>query len=250
MRRAILALGIAGALCGTVALAQRPVARLTATSVNVSEPGNNVRIEIFRWSNDQERNQLVASLTPTPPATVELPPPQTAAAQGEANDGAAPRGGRGGARGGAAGARGGGAGGARGGGARGGGRAGNAAPADPIATFTTAVGRTPTVGYIWTNEVIGYAVKFASRLPSSDGSERVILVTDRRLGANTMSWTPAKGTPTPYQFTLLEIRLPSRGSGEAKTSLTANIVQGTNAQTVELENYSTAVTQLENVKRN
>ena len=250
MRGVVLSLTAAGVFFATAVLAQQPVLKLTAASVNVSEPGNTVRIDILRWSTDQERNQLVAALTPPPaPATAEVPPPPAAAEPTAGAEGAATRGGRGGGRGGGAGARGGGAG-ARGGGARGGRGGGNAAgPVDPIATLTAAIGRAPTIGYIWTNEITGYAIKHALRIPSSDGSERIILASNRRIGANTSSWTPVKGTPTPYQFTVLEIRLTSRGAGEAKASLTTNIAIDNDAKTIGLESYATAPSLLENVKR-
>jgi hypothetical protein len=245
VRHAVLSVAAAGVLFATVVFAQQSVLKLTATSVNVSEPGNNVRIEILRWSTDQERNQLVTALTPpAPPIAVAVPPPPAAATPPAGTEGAAARGGRGGGRGGAA------AGGRGGGGARGGGRGGNAAaPADPIATFTTAIGRAPTIGYIWTNEVTGYAIKYALRLPSSGGNDRIILGSNRRIGANTPSWTPVKGTPTPYEFTLLEIRLPSSGVGEAKASLTAPIKVEDDTKTIGLENYVAAPALLANVKR-
>ena len=35
---------------------------LTASSANTQEPGIAVRVNIFRWSNDQERNELVATM--------------------------------------------------------------------------------------------------------------------------------------------------------------------------------------------
>jgi len=79
------------------------------------------------------------------------------------------------------------------------------------------------IGYIWTNEVTGYAIKHALRLSSSDGGDRIILATNRRIGANALSWTPASATATAYEFTLVEIRLRSGGSGEGKTSLTTSI---------------------------
>ena len=240
MRRLALSLVAAGVLFATVALAQQPVLKLTAASVNVSEPGSMVRIDIARWSTDQERNQLVTALTPPAPAPAAVPPPATAAGPAAGAEGAATRGGRGGARGGAAGAR--------GGGARGG-RGGNAGPADPIAALTTAIGRAPTIGYIWTNEVTGYAIKHALRLPSSDGSERIILATTRRIGAHTLSWTPVGGTPTNYEFTIVEIRLPSGGSGEAKTSLNTSIAIDNEAKTIALENYSSAMPLLTRVSR-
>ena len=37
---------------------------LTATSANVSESGSPVKIVILRWSTDEERNPVVAALTP------------------------------------------------------------------------------------------------------------------------------------------------------------------------------------------
>src|SRR5262245_6409639 len=44
---------------------------LTASSANVSQPGDPVRIDIFRWSTDEERRPIVDALnTPSaPPAT-------------------------------------------------------------------------------------------------------------------------------------------------------------------------------------
>ena len=239
MRHTVLSFALAGVFFATVVLAQQPVLRLTATSVNVSEPGNSIRIDLTRWSTDQERNQLVTALTPPAPAPAAVPAPP-AAEPAAGTEGAATRGGRGGTRGGGAGAR--------GGGARGG-RGGNAGPVDPIAAFTTAIDRAPTIGYIWTNEVTGYAIKHALRFPSSDTSERIILGTNRRIGANSMSWTTVKGTPTPYEFTLIEIRLPSSGAGEAKASLTANITVDNEAKTIGLENYAAATVLLANVRR-
>ena len=241
MKRIAFSLASAGVLFVTVSLAQQPALRLTATSVNVSEPGNNVRIEILRWSTDQERNQLVTALTPPAPTPAAVPAPPATAAPTAGAEAAPTRGGRGGARGGAAGARGGGARGGRGG--------SNAAPVDPIASFTAAIGRAPTIGYIWTNEVTGYAIKHALRLPSSSGVERIILASNRRIGANALSWTPVKGTPTPYEFTLLEIRLPSSGAGEAKASLTTTITVDNDTKAIGLDNYVTTPALLANVRR-
>src|SRR5262245_51999221 len=60
---------------------------LTAKSANVSESGSAVRINILRWSTDEERNPVVAAMNPNTPAPA-------AAAGGR---GGAGRGGRGGA---------------------------------------------------------------------------------------------------------------------------------------------------------
>src|SRR6185436_17404949 len=58
---------------------------MTATSANVAESGTAVRIQLFRWSNDDERTPLLTALNP--PARRGGPPP--AAADG-AGGGAAP----------------------------------------------------------------------------------------------------------------------------------------------------------------
>ncbi|HTG72503.1 MAG TPA: hypothetical protein VMB70_01965 [Terriglobia bacterium] len=105
------------------------------------------------------------------------------------------------------------------------------------------------IGYIWTNEVTGYAIKHALRLSSSDGGDRIILATNRRIGANALSWTPASATPTAYEFTLVEIRLRSGGSGEGKTSLTTSIALDGDTRTIGLENYAATPSLLANVRR-
>jgi hypothetical protein len=97
--------------------------------------------------------------------------------------------------------------------------------------------------------VTGYAIKYALRIPSPGGGERIILATDRRIGAHALAWQPASGTATTYGFTLLEIRLNSAGSGEGKASLTAPVAADNENKTIGLENYAAAAALLENVKR-
>lgn len=234
MKTVITTLAFAAALGGVAAAAQTQSAAgevvLTATSANVSEPGAPVRIRILRWSTDAERDRLVAALNPPPPAPAAAPGPATAAAgrEGAARGGgrAAGRGGRGGGRGGAP-----------------------AAPPSPIAVMTTAIGSAPTIGFIWTNDVTGYAVKYAYRIVQPDGGQRIIIATDRRFGVHAPAWTPVATTGlTDYEFTLFELRLGPKGAGEAKTSLTTTVVVDPAAKTVALENYAAAPAILQNVK--
>jgi hypothetical protein len=240
----------------------------TAKSANVTDSGVAIKISVFRWSTDAERNPLDAALNPAARAAT-----QNAAAEGR---GGGNRGGGGGGRGGRGGGGGGGARGGdaaagldpndpaladlvaaagRGGGGRGG-RGGNgrgdapARPPDPIATFTTALGKAPTVGYLWTNETVGYSIKYAYRASLPDGTERIILATDRRLGGGTIGWSPTgSATPTDYEFTLIEIRTDSKGVGEGKTSLTSKVIFDNESKTVALENYAATPAILQNVKR-
>ena len=198
---------------------------LTATSANVGEAGTPVRIRIFRWSTEEERTQLVTALTAPPPAP---------ARQG------------GGARAGGAQAQ---AGGAQAqGGGRGRGRGGDAAPQTPIAAFTAALQKSPTVGFLWTDDVSGYSLKHAWRTAQPDGTQRIVLITDRRLDSYSRSWSlTGGGTPTEYAFTLLELRMGAKG-GEGKSSLTASIVADPATKQLALENYAAAPAILTNVQ--
>jgi len=229
---------------------------LTAKSANVSQSGTPVKINILRWSTDEERKPIVAALDPAAPAAA-----QTAASSGGRGGG---RGARGGARGdqdAAAGldpndpaladlvAAGRGGRGGRGGGRGGRGDAEPAKPPDPIATLTAALGKAPTVGYLWTNEVVGYSIKYAYRSALPDGGERIILLTDRRLGGGTVGWKQATGTSTDYQFTLIEIRMDPKGTGEGKASLTSKVIFDNEAKTLALDNYAATPAVLQSVKR-
>jgi hypothetical protein len=123
-------------------------------------------------------------------------------------------------------------------------------PPDPISNLTAAIGKAPTVGYIWTDEVVGYSIKYAYHVPFSDGGDRILLVTDRRLGGYTNGWKPAgSATPTNYDFTLVEIRLDPKGSGEGKTSLTTKVVVDNDLKALVLENYTGTPSMLTGVKK-
>lgn len=186
---------------------------LTATSVNVMQPGTAVKIRILRWSTDEERAPIMAALNPAP-----APGPAR-------NPDAAPTG--------------------RGRAGRGRGRGGPAAPLSPIAAFTAALGRAQTIGYIWTNDITGYSIKYAWRSKLPDGAERVVLASDRRLGAYTGEWkAAAPAQETDYTFTLIELRVGPGGTLEGKTSLTQKIVVDGEAKSVALDNYAAGMVTL------
>ena len=232
-RHGLLALAIA-VLSAPVAAQKPPTGthqvNLTAASANVTASGSPVRIRILRWSTDEERNPVVTALNPTRPAG--------ASAAGVASSGAS-----------AAVGRRGGAGRGRGGAARGG-RGDATVALSPVAALTAAIGRAPTIGYIWTNDITGYSIKYAYHTALPDGGERIILATDRRLGAYTAAWKPVAATPvTDYEFTLFEIRLDSKGLGEGKTSLTAKVFLDSEAGTLALDGYAATPVMLRNVKR-
>jgi hypothetical protein len=202
--------------------AQTGETTFTATSVNVAQPGGPVKIRIERWSTPEEATPLVTALSP-PPVRRGGGPGDAAAAPGAGRAGRGARGRRGGAA---------------------------AAPLSPPEALAQAIGRAPTIGYLWTNDVTGYAIKYAFRAPLTGGGERVILASNRRLGTHTAAWQPAVSGPlTDYEFTIIEIRFDGKGVGEGRTSLTTKVVVDSEAKTVALENYQAAPPILRSVKR-
>jgi hypothetical protein len=219
MKSLLTGIVFAGALALAQTPASGPVLRLTATTANVSGAPDSIRIDVLRWSTDAERDQLMAAWNMTAPA-----------------GGRAGRGGRGG--------------GGRGGGGRGG-RGGEevAAPATPESTLAAALEQIPTVGYLWSSEVAGYALRYAGKVASSDGGERIILITDRRLGNANDLWKPAApGAPSTYEFSVIELRLGAKGDGEGKTSLTGKVAPDSAAKILTPENYDALPVVLKNVK--
>lgn len=232
---------------------------LTATSANVASAGMPVKIRIIRWSTDAERAPLMTALTAAPPTgpqggergargagraagaapqggrpAAAAPPPAGAAAGGpQAGRAAAgaPQAGRAAAAG------------------RGRGALVERRPLTPIEVLTQAIEKAPTVGYIWTNDVTGYSIKYAWHAPAA-GGERIVLVTDRRLGKYSIEWKPAGNAPaTDYDFTVIEMHVDARGIGEAKTSLTAKVVVDADAKTLAIDNYAAAPVLMQNIRR-
>ena len=116
-----------------------------------------------------------------------------------------------------------------------------------------------TVGYLWTGEPVGYPIRYAFNQTMTDGTERIVLATERRLGAFLPEpWiAEAPAQTQPYEFTVVELRLPQGGAGEGKLSLMARVVVevglGTadaTTQTLALANYAAAPVALRNVRRN
>jgi hypothetical protein len=236
MKARILSTAVVLALCVAgvrTQLPETPEITLTAVSANVAEPGQPVQIRIFRWSSERERTPILVAMDPLPPPPAEADP-------------------GGGARGGRAAAAG-----------RGRGRAGRggapAAPLTPEAALAGAIRRAPSIGYIWTNDVTGYSIKYAQRMPLPDGGERIVLAVDRRLGEHAAAWQLALAPPggdaaaapprTDYPFTVLDIRLDAKGNGEAKTSLTSKVFVDKESGTLALENHASAPPILQKVRR-
>jgi hypothetical protein len=190
--------------------ADDPTLKLRAVRVGAAATEAPLTIELFRWSTDAERAPLLAALSAPPPA----PPVSVAAPAGRAG-----RGGRGGR--------------------------GPAPPLSRSARLTAAVKAAPTFGFIWGGGPTGYSIKYAWHSTASDGTERIVLVTDRRLGAHQPPWPQGSAAAGDADFTVIEARLDGRGRGEGKTSLTAAVVVDAAAKTLTLDAYAAAPALLE-----
>jgi hypothetical protein len=184
----------------TRASAEDAVLNLRAKVLPVAS-GGALTIDVFRWSTDAERAPLVAALA-TPP-TVPRPSPAAGRAAG--------RGGRGGR--------------------------GAAPPPSPAEQMAKAVKAAPTLGYIWGEGVTGYSIKYAWRSPSTD---RIVLVTDRRLGEHAPEWNLTLPAGPEPEFTVIELHLDGTGTGEGKSSLSTGVVVDAAASTVALDRFAAA----------
>jgi hypothetical protein len=122
------------------------------------------------------------------------------------------------------------------------------APPVPEAMLATALNQATTVGYLWSREVAGYAIRYAGKIANADGSERIVLITNRRLGAVNDLWKPAGDSP-PYNFSVIELRLNANGSGEGKTSINGKVAPDAALKTVALENYDALPVVLSHVQK-
>jgi hypothetical protein len=135
---------------------------------------------------------------------------------------------------------------------RGGARGGPTGPASasPEASLAAAIKRAPTVGILWTSENVGYSIKYAYRVPQADGGERIILATDRRVGAWSNLWKPAASvTVSDYAFSVIELRVNAKGEGEGRGAVTGKVSVDSQAKTIALDGYTTLPIVLKGVKR-
>jgi hypothetical protein len=108
----------------------------------------------------------------------------------------------------------------------------------------------PSAGYVWTDETLGYSVRYAHRQSQPDGGERIVLFTDRPLGSwSGKPWKAAAQVEgADYPFTLVELRLNRAGTGEGKMSLAGKVTVDQEGKTLALENYQSAPVLLRGVK--
>jgi hypothetical protein len=104
----------------------------------------------------------------------------------------------------------------------------------------------PRAGSIAATGSVGQEIHFARRIPGANKSERVVLITDRRMSL----WELRSGSQTiDYPFTLVELRVGADGKGEGKASVATKIILEPGSKNVVLENWATQPTALQNVRR-
>ena len=101
----------------------------------------------------------------------------------------------------------------------------NAAAQTPKLLSAAALKKAPTVGILWTSENVGYSIKYAYR----------VAATGRRRAHHPCNRSPCRhveqscGSPQPadatdYTFSIIELRLNSKGEGEGRGVVTGKIV--------------------------
>lgn len=214
---------LASALACALLLAQSATGVATSYTALNSQM-EEIRIDLIRWSTAVERDQILKAWT-NPESTV------TAGGRGADNTdpfgsfrrsaaseddpaavpspipAPAPSGGRG---------------------------KGKGASAPPKKTPTQALSDTlaklPTVGYVWTNEIAGYSVKYAARIPQPDGGEHLLILIGRPMADST------------DPFSVLELHLPAKGLGEGRAGKLA-------AKSLDLDNYNALPVTLKSVRK-
>ena len=201
---------VAPAIAIVLTLAAERLAGDAALSLRATVTGaataGSLSITLSRWSTDTERVPLLAALSAPAPKPAPLPTASPAA----------------------------------GGRAAGRGRGEPPPPPSPFARLSAAIKAAPTLGYIWTDGVTGYSIKYAWRSLAADEPARIVLVTDRRLNSHAPHWAPASAPASDADFTVIEMRLDAQGAGEGKTSLTTAVAIDPAANTLALDGYATA----------
>ena len=193
-----------------------PILSFAATTARLVGAPDSIRIDLLRWSTDAERERLISAWQMTGRTVRGV----TDSSSGSVAKVAEREG-----------------------------VAGEAPPPTPERTLSVALKQTATVGYLWSSEVAGYALRYAGRVAEPDGSERIVFITDRRLGKHNDLWTPVdSASPATRDFSVIELRVNSAGDGEGKISLSGNVVLDSAARMVVPEDYQALPVVLKNVK--
>jgi len=110
------------------------------------------------------------------------------------------------------------------------------AEAENAESAAEALGGLPTLGVVWrSGSPVGHSIKYAHRTTSPDGSERITLVTDKRIGSTSFEpWTAGDGsTEAPLAYSVVE--MVTGENAEGTLSLGAEVVIDTASGTISLD---------------
>jgi hypothetical protein len=104
----------------------------------------------------------------------------------------------------------------------------------------------PAMGHFGAPGNLSWDIHFARKMPLPDGGERVVLITDRRIGF----WEAANQPRSiDYPFTVIDIRLNRDGEGEGKMSIATKVIYDKKENMISLENFQTSPVLLNNIRR-
>jgi len=104
----------------------------------------------------------------------------------------------------------------------------------------------PVMGHFGAPGSLSWDIHFARKMALPDGGERVVLITDRRIGF----WEAANQPRSiDYPFTVIEMRLNRDGEGEGKMSIATKVIYDKKDNMLSLENFQTSPVLLNNIRR-
>jgi hypothetical protein len=104
----------------------------------------------------------------------------------------------------------------------------------------------PVMGHFGAPGSLSWDIHFARKMPLPDGGERVVLITDRRIGF----WEAANQPRSiDYPFTFIDIRLNRDGQGEGKMSLATKVIYDKKDNMISLEDFQNSPVLLNNIRR-
>lgn len=109
-----------------------------------------------------------------------------------------------------------------------------------------ALRKAPRAGSIAPIGGVGFEVRYATRQVEMDGTERILLISDRPMSF-LERWDG--GRSTDYPFTVVQLRLKPSGDGDGQASVAARIAADRRTRTVVLDNYNDQPVVLTSVKR-
>ena len=119
--------------------------------------------------------------------------------------------------------------------------AGRAAVIDALGEgeeLAKALDKLPSVGAVWqSGSAVGHSIKYAQRVMEADGSQRIVLVTNKPLDSYSFKpWTLTSGTAPPrIKYGVLELHVDAKGMGTGTSSLAAEVLIDAAAHTIGLK---------------